>query len=210
MLAEWILDTVHHEEKELVMKYRHLILVIIIYDICIIWAYGCLYDTPIYEYKVHECESKPKLIQYDDIMLDIPKIERIVTEPAVTVKPTIKPTKCPYDKEELRLLAHLINAEAGSDWCSDDMQYYVGSVVLNRMASDRYPDTMYGVIYQKGQYACVDNGHINREPCNRAWRIAKDLLINGSVLPAKVIYQAEFRQGNGTYCIEQNMYFCYD
>lgn len=201
------------------MKYRHFMLILIMCDICIIWACRCLYDTtPTCE--MYEYTHSPKLIQYSEIMLDEPtstpklmKAEQvtITTKPAVTLTPTPKPTpiKCPYDEEELSLLAHLINAEAGSDWCTDDMQYYVGSVVLNRMASDRYPDTMYDVIYQKGQYACINNGHINKTPCDRAWEIAEDLLVNGSVLPSKVVYQAEFRQGKGTYCIEQNMYFCY-
>lgn len=139
----------------------------------------------------------------------------VVTQtPAVTSAPTPKPkptpTKCPYDENELDLLAHLINAEAGSDWCKDKMLYYVGSVVLNRMKHKDFPNTMHDVIYQKGQYACVSNGHINKEPTDRCWEIAEDLLVNGSVLPAKVIYQAEFRQGRGTWVIVQNMYFCYD
>lgn len=113
------------------------------------------------------------------------------------------------DEYELYLLACLINAEAGSNWCSDKMQYYVGSVVLNRVDSYEFPNTIYDVIYQKGQYACIDNGSINNKPCDRALRIAEDLLTNGSVLPKNVIFQAEFKQGNGTYCKEQNMYFCY-
>ena len=136
------------------------------------------------------------------------------SKPTPKPKPTVKPTPtiepCPYDKDELDLLARLIMAEAGSDWCKDDMLAYVGSVVLNRMASDKYPDTMYKVIYQPGQYACVNNGHINKEPTERCWEIAEDLLVNGSVLPENVVYQAEFRQGKGVYCTVQNMYFCYD
>lgn len=113
------------------------------------------------------------------------------------------------DPEELYLLAHLIYAEAGSDWCSDKMQMYVGSVVLNRMAYWWYPDTMYDVIYQKGQYACTWDGNFEKEPNQRAWDMAKYLLINGSQLPSNVIFQAEFKQGDGVYEKVQNMYFCY-
>lgn len=131
-----------------------------------------------------------------------------IVEP--TLEPTVTPTQTPsVDKNELDLLAHLIYAEAGSDWCKDEMLYGVGSVVLNRMASDNYPSTMYGVIYQKGQYACTWDGNINKKPNERAYRIAEDLLLNGSTLPEKVIYQAEFKQGTGVYKKVQNMYFCY-
>lgn len=115
----------------------------------------------------------------------------------------------PVNQEELELLAHLIFAEAGSDWCNDEMLYGVGSVVLNRMTSDYYPDTMREVIYQEGQYACVLDGNINKEPNARAYRIAEDLLINGSTLPDNVIFQAQFKQGDGIYSKVQNMYFCY-
>ena len=118
------------------------------------------------------------------------------------------------DEEELELLAHLIFAEAGSDWCTDELQQYVGSVVLNRVASKYYPDNMYDVIYQKGQYSCTWNGMIDYEYNDRAYECAKFLLENGSMLPENVIFQAEFEQGDGTYKeIEltrgRKMYFCY-
>lgn len=135
---------------------------------------------------------------------------RITPSPVVTQIPRITPVPTPYDKDELNLLAHLINAEAGSSWCKDEMLYYAGSVVLNRMKHKDFPNTMHDVIYQKGQYACVSNGHINKEPTDRCWEIAEDLLVNGSVLPDNVIFQAEFRQGRGTWVIVQNMYFCYN
>lgn len=115
----------------------------------------------------------------------------------------------PYDESDLEMLAHLIGGEAGANYCSDKMKYYVGSVVLNRVASDYYPDTLEEVIFQKGQYACTWDGNYDREPTESCYEIAKDLLINGSVLPANVIFQAEFEQGDGVYCQEQNMIFCY-
>lgn len=115
----------------------------------------------------------------------------------------------PYTEEELDLLARLIFSEAGSDWCSDKMQQYVGSVVLNRVQSAYFPDNMYDVIYQNGQYSVVSNGAINKTPNDRAYETAKYLLINGSVLPSNVIFQSQFIQGDGIYEKVQNMYFCY-
>lgn len=114
-----------------------------------------------------------------------------------------------YTNEELELLAHLIFAEAGSDWCSDKMQQYTGSVVLNRIASPYFPNNMYDVIYQKGQYSVTRTGAINKTPNERAYNVAKFLLENGSVLPNNVVFQSQHIQGDGIYEKVQNMYFCY-
>jgi len=119
-------------------------------------------------------------------------------------------TKLEYE-EELYLLAHLINAEAGSNWCSDDLMRYVGSVALNRVAHSEYPNTLEEVIYQTEptlQYACIVDGNFEKEPCERAWKIAEELLNSGSVLPSNVVYQSQFKQGSGVYLKEQNTYLC--
>lgn len=115
--------------------------------------------------------------------------------------------KLEYEKE-LYLLSHLINAEAGSDWCSDDLMRYVGSVALNRVQHEAFPGTLEEVIYQPGQYACTWDGNFDKEPCDRAIRIAKELLEGGSVLPVDVVFQAEFPQGSGCYIQEQNTFLC--
>nr|DAG18783.1 MAG TPA: Cell Wall Hydrolase [Caudoviricetes sp.] len=114
-----------------------------------------------------------------------------------------------YTQEDLELLAHVIYAEAGSDYCTDEMRYGVGSVVLNRVEDECFPDTLYNVIYQKGQYQCTWDGNINKTPDKRAYRIAMDLLNNGSIFPSDVVYQAEFKQGSGVYSKIQNIYFCH-
>lgn len=87
--------------------------------------------------------------------------------------------------------------------------YYTGSVMLNRVKSSIYPNSLYSVIYQKGQYAITWTGLINRPAPESARRIAKDLLQNGPVLPENVLFQAQFTQGNGTYAKIGNTYYCY-
>lgn len=114
-----------------------------------------------------------------------------------------------YTQEDLDLLAHVIYAEAGSDYCTDEMRYGVGSVVLNRVEDECFPDTLYNVIYQKGQYQCTWDGNIDKTPDERSYRIAQDLLNNGSIFPSDVVYQAEFKQGSGVYSKIQNIYFCH-
>lgn len=55
----------------------------------------------------------------------------------------------PYTEDDLDLLARLITAEMGASWVSDEMQLYVGSVVINRMNHELFPDTLYDVILRK-------------------------------------------------------------
>lgn len=115
----------------------------------------------------------------------------------------------PVSEEDIDLLARLLYAEAGSDWIEDKTIYWVGSVVLNRVNSEHYPDTLYDVIYDEGQYSCTWSGGIYNEPTDRCYRIAEDLLRNGSILPENVLYQAEFKQGSEVYDESDNLYFCY-
>ena len=121
-----------------------------------------------------------------------------------------KEIKKEMKEEDIECLARVINGEAGADYCSDALMTYVGSVVLNRVKSKDFPNTLEEVIFQEGQYACTFDKNKNyfKEPSERAWKIAKDLLTNGSALPEDVVYQAEFKQGSRTYIVEQNMYFC--
>lgn len=110
--------------------------------------------------------------------------------------------------ENKELLARLINAEAGAEWCDPEMQRLVGVVALNRTKHEGFPDTLEGVIYDEGQYACVVDGNINKMPTERCYEVANDLIENGYSEPTDIIYQAEFPQGNITYKKVQNMYFC--
>lgn len=110
------------------------------------------------------------------------------------------------DPAELDLLARLIQAEAGADWCTDELQRAVGSVVINRMGDRRYPDTMQEVIFQPGQYSTAKSGKIEKKATDRAKENAEYLLINGSTIPEDVIFQANFKQGK-VYRELQGVYF---
>lgn len=122
---------------------------------------------------------------------------------------TIQNIPANYTQADLDLLARVIHCEAGSSWLTDEHQLAVGSVVLNRVADSRFPNTLRDVIYQKGQYACVWSGMINRTPSERAVNNAKYLLENGVTIPTNVVWQAQFKQGNGVWKYIQGHYFCY-
>lgn len=62
---------------------------------------------------------------------------------------------------DLDLLAALVWAEAGDQPLPDGL-CYVCDVVLNRVDSPAWPNTIREVIYQPGQFSVVNNGALNR------------------------------------------------
>ena len=88
----------------------------------------------------------------------------------------------------------------------------VGSVVLNRVEDDRFPDTIKEVIEQPGQYSTL-SWLSSQNPTDEVIEVTVDLLENGSKYPAEVLYQANFVQGSGVYKTISTsysvMYFCY-
>lgn len=63
-----------------------------------------------------------------------------------------------FEEGDRKLLANLIYCEAGSEPYSG--QVAVGAVVINRVLSSRYPNTIVGVIYQNKQFSPVNDGHL--------------------------------------------------
>jgi N-acetylmuramoyl-L-alanine amidase len=61
---------------------------------------------------------------------------------------------------EIDLLARIVRAEAQSE--SFEGKVAVAGVVLNRVDSPKFPDTVKGVIYAPGQFQPVKNGQINK------------------------------------------------
>lgn len=126
-----------------------------------------------------------------------------------------KRPKPSYTEEDLDLLARIINAEAGCDWIPDWVQRMVGSVVLNRVNSEYFPNTIREVIYQPGQYGPVYNGMINYTPSQRVIENARYVLENGSTCPANVTGQNGVVSGGGVYTsyydsiLGTTIYFCY-
>ena len=64
-----------------------------------------------------------------------------------------------FAEGDRRLLANLIYCEAGGE--PYEGQVAVGSVVINRVLSSKYPDTVVGVIYQSGQFSPVASGRLD-------------------------------------------------
>lgn len=76
--------------------------------------------------------------------------------------------------EEVLLLARAIHAEARGE--PYEGQVAVGAVIINRVKSSNFPNTIYGVIYQSGQFTSVTDGQINLEPNQTSIRAARDAI----------------------------------
>jgi len=79
--------------------------------------------------------------------------------------------KAKHKHPNVYLLARIINAEATGEPLPGMVA--VGDVVLNRVESSQFPDTIKEVVYQPGQFSPVKNGSINKEPSERAIKAAK-------------------------------------
>ncbi len=75
---------------------------------------------------------------------------------------------------DLYLLAKCVYAEARGE--SYTGQVAVAAVILNRVKSADFPNTIAGVIYQPWAFTAVNDGQINLEPNKTAYNAARDAL----------------------------------
>ncbi len=79
-----------------------------------------------------------------------------------------------YTSTDVYLLAKAIYAEGRGE--SYTGQVAIGAVILNRVRSSQFPNTVSGVIYQPGAFTAVDDGQINLEPNQTAYNAARDAM----------------------------------
>lgn len=115
-----------------------------------------------------------------------------------------------YTPQNVVILSHLIEGEAGDQ--DDACQQSVGQVVMNRVKSKHFPNTVEGVVFAPRQYACTWDGNYDRTPSKQAVRNAKAVL-TGNVcvkVPRNVVYQSQFRQGSGIWKQLGTEIFCFE
>ncbi|MBR2349892.1 MAG: spore cortex-lytic enzyme [Clostridia bacterium] len=79
-----------------------------------------------------------------------------------------------YSSADLSLLARVVYSEARGEPYTG--QVAVAAVVLNRVKSSSFPNTISGVVYQPWAFTAVNDGQINLTPNDRAWQAARDAL----------------------------------
>lgn len=115
-----------------------------------------------------------------------------------------------HRKEEVYLIAEVIFWE---NWFTDPEHlaaYYSGAVVMNRVKSPLWPDTVKGVVYQKGQYSTTKYFYTKELP-PEVYEMAWDIYRYGTPdVPYNVVFQATFKQGSGDWIEPINgEHFCY-
>jgi len=110
----------------------------------------------------------------------------------------------PFD--QLYLLSRLIHFKYGHYRYSDELRMCAGEVILNRVASPEYPDTMEKVIFQKGIEDEVDEAAFSLciSPSRDCVRAAARLLQGERMLEPEVVLETHY-PAKGVYAV-----FCDD
>ena len=142
----------------------------------------------------------------------------VADEPVATEYAVLQEELPVYTAEDLETLALIIYQEAGGDDCSDETRLMVGTVVLNRVADDRYPATIAEVATEYRQYGRLHWTGLEwperaskaeeAHAVKRAYDCATQLLDGYRALPEDVIFQAEFVQGKEVVAQQDGFYFC--
>lgn len=87
---------------------------------------------------------------------------------------------------DVYLLARLISAEArGEPYIG---QVAVGAVVLNRIDHPSFPNSLSGVIYQRGAFSCLDDGQFDQPIADSAYRAAREALAGSDPTGGAIYY----------------------
>ena len=163
-------------------------------------------------------DEQPKEDEFLPIINTEPKIEQMfcrkiesnkASEKMKKQKKKKKQKKHVVSNKDVLNLARIIQAENGGHE-DDEALFLTGVVVLKRVKSKHYPDTIMGVISQNGQYSTYADGKFWNEPSKRSMGIAKKLLSTNIVhdYPDNLVFQAEFEQGRAVYKKLGYEYFC--
>lgn len=105
-------------------------------------------------------------------------------------------TSTQYSSADVELLAKVISAEARGE--SYEGQVAVGAVILNRVKHPSFPDSISGVVYQKGAFSCVNDSNWYAAVADSAKRAAVDA-INGWDPSGGAIYYFNAKKTNDSF-----------
>jgi N-acetylmuramoyl-L-alanine amidase len=94
----------------------------------------------------------------------------------VASQPAYQPSRGVSNSDDVNLLAHLVQGEAGSEPYIGKVA--VAAVILNRTESDKFPHTIAGVVYQPNAFESITNGVANAQPSDESIKAAEDA-VNG-------------------------------
>ena len=90
-----------------------------------------------------------------------------------------------YNQTDLYWLSRIISAESQGEPMQG--QLAVGNVILNRVRSSQFPNSVYGVVFQKGQFSPVSNGTVYNSPAWISQCVAK-MCLEGYAVDNAVLF----------------------
>ncbi len=141
-----------------------------------------------------------------------------ITEPTQKETAVTEDTE-PYSLKEIEHLAIAIYKIAGADYISDETRLMVGTVVMNRVADPRFPDTIYEVLMDNkepfGRFYLTGVKWPERADTAEEWHAvdraldcAIQVLSGYRSFDASVVWMANFEQGSYVVAYQDGLYFC--
>lgn len=107
---------------------------------------------------------------------------------------------------EINEMASIIYLEARGE--SEEGQQAVAEVILNRVASPQFPNTVHDVLYQKGQFSTIKSIQ-NAAPTEAQYRAICAALYGEPILPIDVVFFATRAENKNIWGRIGNHVFCY-
>lgn len=115
----------------------------------------------------------------------------------------IAPAGQAYDASDLYWLSHIIYAESGNQPLEGKIA--VGNVVLNRVNNSMFPNTIYGVLFQRGQFTPAMTGSIYSTP-NEESVLAAKLCLDGANTGGNALYFVNPKTAPGSWAARNRPY----
>lgn len=156
---------------------------------CLVLFFGMIF-CPVLEM---EAEDSFEFTTYEAERKNTPCISYLDARPVIEIKELTHaedPTEAEIEEEirfdEMEMIAQLVMAEAGNQDLAG--KRYVVDVVLNRVDSDDFPNTVEEVIFQKNQFSVIENGAFDKagwiitEECYEAVKLEYEERLNYDIL----------------------------
>lgn len=131
--------------------------------------------------------DKPEEVEPEPEVIVETVVETVVeTQTIVIMVDLTEEVKELYTEEELYWLSRIVSAESKGE--SEVGQVAVANVVLNRVKSDSFPDSIEEVVFQDGQFDPVRNGSIHDTPTSSAVESATRALEGERIVDEKILF----------------------
>lgn len=175
----------------------------------------CLADGGKYALQIGMILEKQRNLKIEKLNLPFEKTNYFTTySSAKEIQEAIANARKPkYTEAEKDLLYRVVMVEAGCNWIPDWVQRMVVSVVLNRVDSAKYPNTIRDVLWQPGQYNPY--ALYSKTPTPKVRANVDYVLEHGRNCPTNVLGQNGDATGNGIYAqyydaeLRSTIYFTY-